>query len=149
MRHHADELVRPLGADQKARIDEDVHAAGDEGVDVVDVQQIDMHRMGIEARRDEDRVGELADRGLDLRIADDAGAPVAGGLRRRACGPCDERRQDQQGDGAAEPPLAENPLHIGSFSPAATGWTYIFGNETREILGRNRGGIAASPPDLS
>ena len=99
MGDHADELVRALGADQEPGIDEHVHAAGDEGVDIVDAQQIDMHGIDIEAGRGEDRIGELADRGLDLRIADDGRRLVAGGLsRRRRCGKQRQGSRDQEGD---------------------------------------------------
>ena len=76
----ADQLAGPLGANQKTGIDEQVHPAGHEGVDLVALQQKDMNRGGIEPGHLEDRRGVLAQRLFDLGVADDRGELVAAGL---------------------------------------------------------------------
>ncbi len=74
VRDHADHLVGRLGLGQQAGMDEDLHAVGDEGVDALVVDDVDLDREGIEAGRGEDRIGIGAQGRLDLGIADQAGA---------------------------------------------------------------------------
>ena len=73
VRHDADDLVGPVGAHQRAGVHEQILAAGDEGVERRIVDDIDMHRLGIEAGDDEDWRRISADGVLDLGVADDVG----------------------------------------------------------------------------
>ena len=125
MGDHAHELVRALGANQEPGIDEDVHAAGDEGVYIVDAQQIDMHGLGIEAGRGEDRIGEFADRGLDLGIADDGRRLVAGGLRRRQGRNQRKGGRDQEGDRSRGRSGGPALAHLGLGSGSHRLWVYM------------------------
>ena len=64
---HADHFVGRLGLRQKPGMDEDALAAGDERVDARIVDQIDVHRAGIEPGRLEDRLACRAASGLRSR----------------------------------------------------------------------------------
>ena len=59
-----------VGADDQPGVDEQVLAAGHERVQLVVAQDVDVDRFGVEPCRREDRIGDLADRGLDLGVAD-------------------------------------------------------------------------------
>ena len=74
MGENADHLIRRLGLGQKPGMDEDALAAGDEGVDARIVDQIDVHRAGIETGRLEDRLGIEPHQAFDLGVADERGA---------------------------------------------------------------------------
>jgi hypothetical protein len=84
----ADHLVGGLGLGQQAGVDEDLHPVGDEGVDALVVDDVDLHRRGIEAGGGEDRIGIGPQGCLDLGVADQA----ATRLRRRI----GHRRQGQR-----------------------------------------------------
>ena len=70
VRDHADDLVRRLGLQQRAGVDEHA-AAGDEGVEARIVDQDDFDAGLRQARRLEDRPRIVAHQRLDLGIADD------------------------------------------------------------------------------
>ena len=87
VRDDADHFVGRLGFGQQAGVDEDLHAVGDEGVDPLVVDDVDLHRRGIEPGGGEDRVGIGAQGRLDLGVADQAGAArLGGGLGHRRQG---------------------------------------------------------------
>ena len=87
MREHPDQLVRSLGAHDEAAVDEFVLAAGDEGIYLLVLDQIDVQRARLEPRRLPDRGYHRANVGFDLGIADNA-------LARGGSLSNDERRRD-------------------------------------------------------
>ena len=76
VRDHADHFVRFLGRGQQAGVHEHLQAAGDEGVDLRVVDDVDLDGIGVEAGRFEDRVGIGPQGRFDLGIADQAGRPT-------------------------------------------------------------------------
>jgi hypothetical protein len=94
VRDHAHHLERIPAAHQQAGIDENVHSAGDEGVQAGVVDQIDRDRRGIEPRGVEQWRGVDSDDMFDLRIAEQAHAALLGrGRRHRACQQADCERE--------------------------------------------------------
>ncbi len=90
---HADHLVRRLGFDQRADVDENLLPVGDEGVEAAVADQNDLRGARIDPGRAEDRSGIVAHELLDLRIADDLHARRLRGRRRRRVG---ERRAQRK-----------------------------------------------------
>ena len=80
VREHADDLVRRLGVEQRAGIDEDVAAVHDEGVEGAVVDDDDLDVLLGEAGHLQDRRGVVAQQLLDLGVADERQA-----ARRRSC----------------------------------------------------------------
>ena len=72
VREHADKLVRRLRAHDQAGIDEFVLPAGDKGIDLLVLDEIDVQRVRIEPRRLPDRGHHRPNVGLDFGIADEA-----------------------------------------------------------------------------
>ncbi len=70
VRDHADDLVRRLGLQQRARVDEHA-AAGDEGVEARIVDQDDVDARFRQAGGLEDRPRVVAHQRLDLGVAHD------------------------------------------------------------------------------
>jgi len=70
MGKHADQLIRRLRPHDQAGIDEFVLSAGDERIDLLVLDQIDVQCVRIEPRRLPNRGHHRADVGLDLGIAD-------------------------------------------------------------------------------
>ncbi len=70
VRDHPRQLVGVLGAHQEAGVDEQVHAAGDEGVEGIVLDDVDVDRIAAQSRRLEDRVGQLVQVVLDLGVPD-------------------------------------------------------------------------------
>ena len=102
VRDDADQLVGRLGLGQQSGVDEDLHAAGDEGVDALVVDDVDLHRGGIEAGSGEDRIGIGAQGRLDLRIADQAGGRATAPGPRQT-GARASRSPPRQAGGASAP----------------------------------------------
>jgi hypothetical protein len=92
---HADHLVRRIGAHQQPGVDEHVHAGGDEGVDLVVLDQMHLDRLGIQSGHAEQRIGIGADRILDFRVADQLDAV----LRHRRVDQGSGQAAGQTGDG--------------------------------------------------
>jgi hypothetical protein len=69
-----DQLARVLAAHDQPGVQEQVHAAGDEGVELIVVDDVDPHLVGAEASRLEDRGAVGAQDRLDLGVADQADA---------------------------------------------------------------------------
>ena len=72
VRQHAEQLVRGFGAHDQAGIDEFVLPAGDEGIELLVLDQIDVQRARLEPRRLPDRRHHRPDIGLDLGVPDEA-----------------------------------------------------------------------------
>src|SRR5208282_6027239 len=70
VREHADQLVRCLGAHYQAGVHEFVLSAGDEGIDLLVLDGIDVHRARLEPRRLPDRGHHRPNVGLDFGVAD-------------------------------------------------------------------------------
>src|SRR5450631_3380020 len=71
MREHADDLVRRLGVEQRAGIDEDVAAVHDESVEGAVAEHHHLDALLGEAGRAQDRRCVVAQQLLDLGVADD------------------------------------------------------------------------------
>ena len=71
VRHDADELVGRLAAQEGAGVEEQVLAAGDEGIERRIVDDVDMHRLRVEAGDSQDRRPPGADDAFDLRVANE------------------------------------------------------------------------------
>ena len=80
VRDHAGQLARVLRAHQEAGVEEQVHAAGDEGVQLIVLDDVDLDRIAPQSGRLKDRPGQLAQGVLDLGVADQAN--LSGRLRR-------------------------------------------------------------------
>ena len=71
VREHADDLVRRLGVDQRAGVDEDAPAVHHEGVERAVVDDDDLDVLLREAGGAQDRLRVVAQQLLDLGVADD------------------------------------------------------------------------------
>ena len=74
---HADHLVRRLRLHQRAGIDEDAPAVGDEGVEGAAVDDHDLDVLLRQPGRLQERLGVVAQQLLDLRVPHDRGAAAA------------------------------------------------------------------------
>jgi len=83
VRQHADDLVRRVRFHQRAGIDEDAVAVGDESVERAVVDDDGLHVLLGEAGCLEERLRVLLEQLLDLGVADDRPGPLR--TRRRAC----------------------------------------------------------------
>ncbi len=104
VRQHADQLRRPLGADQEAGVDEYPLAARHEGVEAVVLDEHNRHGFRIEAGDLPDRRDEGPDRALDLGVADEFELTLlrVGGTKRRQRPECQTgERQAEEGDDAS------------------------------------------------
>ena len=106
---HPGELVGTVGLQDQAGVDEQVLPARHERVQHRVVDDVDVDRFRIEPGGGEDRVGDAADRGLDLGIADQAH-----GVRRRR--PDEQARRGHRAP--ATPPAPQGSPHLSS-PPAA------------------------------
>ncbi len=79
VRDHADHLVGAFAPHQQSGIDEQVHAAGDEGVQAVVVDQIDGDRRRVESGGVKQWRGINADNVFNLRVPQKANALLRGG----------------------------------------------------------------------
>src|SRR5690606_40580148 len=70
VRDHADQLIRVLGPLNQSGVQEEVQAAGDEGVEPVVPYEIDADVLRREAGRLENWCREFADGSFDLRVSD-------------------------------------------------------------------------------
>ena len=77
VREHADDLVRRLRFHQRAGVDEDAAAVGDEGVERAVVDDDDLDVLLGEPGGAQDRLGVFAQQLLDLGVADDRQAAAA------------------------------------------------------------------------
>ena len=81
---HADHLIRRIRLHDRAGIDEDAPAVGDEGVEGAAVDDHDLDVLLRQPGRLQDRLGVFAQQLLDLGVPHDRGPPPrALGLRRR------------------------------------------------------------------
>ena len=106
VREHADHLVRRVRLHDRAGIDENATAVGDERVEGALVDDHDLDILLRQAGSLQDRLGVFAQQLLDLGVAHDRrpGLPARLGLRRRgACEPM--ARHNRQRD--AQPPSGE------------------------------------------
>ena len=78
--HHADQLVGRFGLENQAGVDEQLLAAGREGVELRIGHQMDLHRPGIEPRGREHRIGVVVQDRLDLGVANDRDAAIGQGV---------------------------------------------------------------------
>ena len=83
VREHADDLVRRLGVEQRAGVDEDVAAVHDEGVEAAVIEHDDPHVLLGEPGRLQNRLRIVAQQLLDLGVADDRQAARRLFLRQR------------------------------------------------------------------
>ena len=79
VREHADHLVRRVRLHQRAGIDEDAPAVGDERVEGALVDDHDLDVLLRQAGRLQDRLGVFAQQLLDLGVADDRRPAAARG----------------------------------------------------------------------
>ena len=93
---HADDLIRRLRLHQRAAVDEDAAAVGDEGVERTVVDDDDLNILLRQTRRAQNRLRILPQQLLDLGVADD-GRPFL-----RACRSAggDERSRGYDGNEA-------------------------------------------------
>jgi hypothetical protein len=91
---HADHLVGGAGLLNKASVNEDTLAAGNERVDAAVIDQVNVHSTGVDACHLEDRLQVPPHQFLDLGIADQADV-VAAGLRLRGRGHHHKLRHQQ------------------------------------------------------
>jgi hypothetical protein len=94
VREHADDLIRRLGVHQRAAVDEDAPAIGDEGVERTVVDDDDLNILLRETGRAQDRLGILPQQLLDLGVADDGRSSLRVG---RGAG-ADERGRGRNGN---------------------------------------------------
>ena len=86
MRHHPGQLPGILGAHDQPGVEEQVHAARDERVQLIVVDDVDAHRIAPEPRGVQERPRHLLQGRFDLGVADQADA-------RRARRPIGQQRQ--------------------------------------------------------
>ncbi len=84
------QLFGVFGLEDQAAIDEDLLAAGGEGLQLITGNQVNLHRLGVEPGGPEDRVGLLVENMLDLRVADNRDALIVIGRPGRA-----DRRENE------------------------------------------------------
>jgi hypothetical protein len=109
MGEHADDLVRRFRLHQRAGIDENAAAVGDEGVEAAVVDDDDLDVLFGKSGRLQDRLHVFAQQLLDLGIADDRRAAGTALLRRRRRMRGDERNRGDAGKQARRQPVAARP----------------------------------------
>ena len=99
--------LRHLGMQDQPGVDEQILAAGDEGVQLGVVDEVDVDRFRVEPGCREDRVGDLANHGLGLGVTDQRGGVGRG--RRQGQAERD-RSARQAGQGCEARPHLSSPL---------------------------------------
>ena len=94
---HPGQLVRAARAHDETRVDEQVLPAGDEGVQLLVIEDVDVDGFGIELGRGEDRRSNLVDDGFRFSVAYHRGG--VGGYRQ-----AQHRREEQHAIAAGQDP---------------------------------------------
>jgi hypothetical protein len=98
MGHHPGELPGILGAHDQPGVEEQVHAAGDERVQLIVIDDVDPHRVAPEAGGVQERPRHLLQARFDFGVADQADARRV----RRPAGQQRQRRAEHERDSPAK-----------------------------------------------
>ena len=111
VRQHADDLIRCIRLHDRAAVDEDAAAVGDEGVegDIVDDHHLDV--LLLQTRRAQDRTGVVAQQLLGLGVPDQRDTPLGRGERRHRRGRQSGGERDELGRDLGGPAMGRDGEH--------------------------------------